>query len=133
MGRIGDWATIEDFAKTDRQMLALAAHRPRLARLVMSVASRAALLSPKRALASFDKELAPPDRELLLSTGRDAASIMTVFTQAFLRGARGVVDDYRAVGAPSVGFRTDARGRSGLDLAPRRRHDGAAVARPGPG
>ena len=100
MGRIGDWATIEDFAKTDRQMLALAAHRPRLARLVMSVASRAARLSPKRALASFDKELAPPDRELLLSTGRDAASIMTLFTQAFLRGARGVVDDYRAVGAP---------------------------------
>ena len=28
MGRIGDWATIEDFAKTDRQMLTLAAHRP---------------------------------------------------------------------------------------------------------
>jgi pimeloyl-ACP methyl ester carboxylesterase len=103
MGRVGDWATIDDFAKTDRQMLALAVRRPRLARLVMSIANRAARLSPKRALASFEKELGPPDLELLAAAGDDAVSTMALFTQAFLRGARGVVDDYRAVGS-SWGF-----------------------------
>jgi fermentation-respiration switch protein FrsA (DUF1100 family) len=28
------------------------------------------------------------------------AEVMALFTQAFLRGARGVIDDYRAIGQP---------------------------------
>ena len=96
MGQVGVWATVGDFEKTDRRFLALASERPRLARAMLGVAARLARRSPASALRSFAKQLGPGDRAVLaeLGTPRDA---MALFTQAFLRGAQGVVDDYAAL------------------------------------
>ena len=97
IGQLGVWAQDTDFEKTDRQMLAMARTRPRLARMMMAITARLAQMSPKSAVNSFARQLSPSDRAVLdqLGTPREA---MALFTQAFLRGARGVIDDYRAVG-----------------------------------
>jgi pimeloyl-ACP methyl ester carboxylesterase len=106
MGEVGTWANADDFAKTDRQMLSLAVKHPAVARVMMSATGRLARLSPKSAVRSFEKELSETDRALLPSLG-DPAEAIALFTQAFLRGGRGVVDDYRAIaGAWGVDFAT---------------------------
>lgn len=48
---------------------------------------------------SFEKELSPSDRAVAASY-ESPAEAMALFTQAFLRGSRGVVDDYRAIAGP---------------------------------
>ena len=48
---------------------------------------------------SFAKQLSDSDRAVIESLGPPAEA-MALFTQAFRHGARGVVDDYRAVGQP---------------------------------
>src|SRR4030081_2020592 len=98
MGEVGGWASIEDFEKTDRMMLNLSQKRPRLARTVMAISARLARLSPKSAVKSFAKELSSSDQEVVARYEPD--EILAMFTQAFLHGARGVVDDYRAIGQP---------------------------------
>jgi pimeloyl-ACP methyl ester carboxylesterase len=105
MGQIGEWASVEDFEQTDRMMLRLSARRPWLARALMSVFASLARLSPKSGVKSFAKELSPSDRAVIpeLGTAREA---LALFTGAFLRGSRGVVDDYRSIGQ-----------RWGVDLA----------------
>jgi pimeloyl-ACP methyl ester carboxylesterase len=99
MGEVGVWAKVDEFEKTDRQMLGLAVRHPAIARLMLGFAGRAARWSPKAALKSFEKQLAPSDRAVLAQLGepRDA---MVLFTKAFERGARGVVDDYAALSKP---------------------------------
>jgi pimeloyl-ACP methyl ester carboxylesterase len=96
MGEIGEWASREDFEKTDRMMLKLSQRRPMLARTVMAISGRWARLSPKSAAKSFAKELSPSDQAVLAAS--DPGEFMAMFTNAVLRGARGVVDDYRALG-----------------------------------
>jgi pimeloyl-ACP methyl ester carboxylesterase len=99
MGQIGVWAEVGDFAKTDRQMLDLSTKHPALARVVMGTTGRLARLSPKAALKSFEGELGDADREVAAGLG-EPKEAMALFTQAFLQGARGVVDDYRAINGP---------------------------------
>lgn len=99
MGEVGAWASVDDFEKTDRQLLTLSAHHPLLARLILGTTGRLARLSPKSAMKSFAKQVSDADRRVLGSLG-EPAEAMALFTQAFLNGSRGVVDDYRAVGAP---------------------------------
>jgi pimeloyl-ACP methyl ester carboxylesterase len=99
MGEIGAGAAIDDFEKTDRQLLALSASHPALARAVMGATRRLARLRPSSAVKSFAKQLSDGDRSVLEQLGTPAEAI-ALFTQAFLRGARGVVDDYRAIGQP---------------------------------
>lgn len=99
MGEVGVWADDADFEKTDRQLLGLARTRPRLARAIMAVTGRLARLSPRSAVKSFAKQLSDSDRAVIESLGPPAEA-MALFTQAFRHGARGVVDDYRAVGQP---------------------------------
>lgn len=99
MGQVGEWADFGDFEQTDRLMLKLSARRPMLARALMSTFARMARLSPKSAVKSFSKELSPSDRAVVPGLG-DPKQAMALFTDAFLRGARGVVDDYRAIGGP---------------------------------
>jgi pimeloyl-ACP methyl ester carboxylesterase len=96
MGEMGTFASEDDFEKTDRQFLRMSVRHPRLARALLSVAARAAKLSPKTAFKSFEKQLNESDAKVAATLGapRDA---MALFTQAFLRGSRGVVDDYRAL------------------------------------
>jgi pimeloyl-ACP methyl ester carboxylesterase len=100
MGEVGTFAVDDDFDKTDRRMLGLARTRPWLGRLVMGTVGRIARLSPKTAYRSFEKSLSPRDRATVVGTGLQPDAVMAMFTQAFLRGARGVIDDYRALGRP---------------------------------
>jgi len=104
MGQIGEWATADDFEKTDRQMLGLCAKHPRVARIALGTTGWLARKSPKIAYGSFLKQLSESDRAVAAGLGSPAEA-MALFTQAFLGGARGVVDDYRAIG-----------GRWGVDL-----------------
>ncbi len=99
MGQVGVWATIDESEKTDRQMLELSTKHPALARLLLGVSGRGARISPKIAMKSFEKQLNDSDREVVLGLGRPA-EVMALFTQAFLRGASGVVADYAAIAQP---------------------------------
>jgi pimeloyl-ACP methyl ester carboxylesterase len=99
MGQVGAWATSNDFEKTDRQLLNLSAKRPGLARLVLAPTARLARVSPRSAKKSFAKQLSEPDQQVL-NDFEDPAEAMALFTQAFLNGTRGVVDDYSALARP---------------------------------
>jgi pimeloyl-ACP methyl ester carboxylesterase len=99
MGQVGVWAKPDDFEKTDRQMLGLATNHPAIARAILGVTARLARMSPKSAMKSFEKQLNDSDRELVPTLGTPAEA-MALFTQAFLRGARGVVADYAALARP---------------------------------
>jgi pimeloyl-ACP methyl ester carboxylesterase len=99
MGEVGTWASADDFAKTDRQMLAGAARHPTRTRFTLWITARAARLSPSSAQKSFEKELNASDVEIARGLG-EPREAMALFLNAFLRGARGVVSDYQAVGQP---------------------------------
>jgi pimeloyl-ACP methyl ester carboxylesterase len=99
MGQMGAWAEADDFEKTDRQLLALCARHPRVARLILGVTGWLARRSPASAYKSFVKQLADADRPVLDRLGEPAQAV-ALFTEAFQDGARGVVDDYRAIGGP---------------------------------
>jgi pimeloyl-ACP methyl ester carboxylesterase len=99
MGQVGVWAKPDDFEKTDRQMLGLATNHPAIARAMLGITSRLARMSPTSAMKSFEKQLNDSDRALVPTLGTPAEA-MALFTQAFLRGARGVVADYAALARP---------------------------------
>jgi len=99
MGQIPEWAGVDEFEKTDRQFLMMATRRPRLARTLLGSVGRLARLSPASAMRSFVKQLSAADRAVIdtLGTPRE---VMALFTEAFLGGAAGVVDDYAALAQP---------------------------------
>jgi pimeloyl-ACP methyl ester carboxylesterase len=99
MGQVGVWAKPEDFEKTDRQLLGLAVKHPLVARTMLNVTARLAKVSPKSAMKSFEKQMNDSDRAIIPTLGTPAEA-MALFTQAFLRGARGVVADYAAIALP---------------------------------
>jgi pimeloyl-ACP methyl ester carboxylesterase len=80
-------------------MLGLATNHPAIARAMLGITSRLARMSPKSAMKSFEKQLNDSDRALVPTLGTPAEA-MALFTQAFLRGARGVVADYAALARP---------------------------------
>jgi pimeloyl-ACP methyl ester carboxylesterase len=98
-GQIGEWATRDEFEKTDRQMLGLCTTRPWLARAILGVSGRLARLAPGVVYKSFAKQVSPSDRVAaeLLGSPRD---VMALFTEAFLHGSAGVVADYAAIAQP---------------------------------
>ena len=97
MGQIGEWAEAADFGTTDRLFLTLARKRPRLATPMLGAIARLARLSPRTAVKGFSKELSESDRSVL-TRFKTPAEAMALFTQAFLKGARGAVGDYAAIG-----------------------------------
>jgi pimeloyl-ACP methyl ester carboxylesterase len=99
MGQVGVWAKPEEFESTDRQMLGLASKHPAVARVIMGTTGRLARIAPKVAMRSFDKQLSDADRAVVATLG-PPADAMALFTQAFTRGARGVIDDYVALAQP---------------------------------
>ncbi len=99
MGQMGVWAEADDFAKTDRQLLGLSARHPAMARMVAGVTARLAKLSPSSAVKSFAKELSESDRAIIPDLG-PPEDAMALYLRAFQHGARGVVDDYRAIAQP---------------------------------
>ncbi len=98
MGEIGEFATVSDFEGTDSRLLPLSQSHPWLAQLLLEVPGRLARFAPKIAYDAMAKELSESDRAVVSSLPGGAAEAMAMFTQAFLRGARGVVHDYAAVG-----------------------------------
>ncbi len=99
MGQVGVWATIDESEKTDRQMLELSTTHPAIARFLLGASGRGARISPKFAMRSFEQQLSPSDREVVLGLG-PPREVMALFTQAFLHGAYGVVADYAAIAQP---------------------------------
>jgi len=99
MGQMGVWAEADDFEQTDRQLLGLAPKHPMVARVVLAGAGRLARIAPKVAIKSFEKQLNESDRATAATLGPPAET-MALFTQAFLRGAHGVVADYVALAQP---------------------------------
>ena len=99
MGQMGVWAKAEDFEKTDRQMLGLSLKHPAVARAVIGFTGRLARFAPKMAVKSFEKQMNDRDREVVPSLGPPDEAI-ALFTQAFLRGAHGVVADYVSLAQP---------------------------------
>lgn len=97
-GQVGEWARTSDFEKTDRQMLDLVPRHPAVARVVLGTLARVTRRAPKVAFKSFARELAPADRAVAEAIGVEA--ITTMLTQAVLRDAWGVVDDYAALARP---------------------------------
>ena len=100
MGQMGAWAEANDFAKTDRQFLDLAVHHPHLSRFLLSATAFFAKRSPGSAVKSFAKELGESDRAVVAAQDAPPAETMRLFTRAFQHGAKGVVDDYRAIAKP---------------------------------
>ncbi len=100
MGQMGVWAEANDFAKTDRQFLDLTTHHPHVARFLLASSAFFAKRGPKAAMGSFLKELSESDREVVEAQNAPPAETMRLFTRAFQSGAKGVVDDYRAIARP---------------------------------
>lgn len=98
MGEIGNFANVSDFEGTDSRLLPLSRSHPWLAQLLLEVPGRLARFVPKIAYEAMAKELSASDRNVVKNLPGGPANAMTMFTQAFLRGARGVVHDYAAVG-----------------------------------
>jgi pimeloyl-ACP methyl ester carboxylesterase len=106
MGQVGVWAEASDFETTDARFLDMSRKQPWLARTILRSVSTMAKASAKQSVATFAKELSPSDREVLQGLGEPRAA-MALFTHAFLRGARGVVDDYATLSQP-WGFDVEA-------------------------
>ena len=98
-GHVGEWATLADFDTTDRQMSRLATRVPSFARIALATSARIAKIAPRVSMWFAMTEMAAADREIVAQFP-SASSALAVFTQAFLRGGAGVVDDYAALARP---------------------------------
>ncbi len=95
-GHIGEWASLEEYETTDRQLSQLATRAPALARAALSASAFIARVAPRVSVRFAQLELPPPDREVLAKFPSPRTTLAT-FTQAVLRDANGVVDDYAAL------------------------------------
>lgn len=98
-GQVGVWATIDDFESTDRRLTKLSLRAPALAQVVLSVSARAARRAARTSLRFVQIEMSPPDRAVMAEFPTPRAAL-AVFTESCRHGARGVVDDYAALGRP---------------------------------
>ena len=96
MGEIGTFASPDDFAKTDRQFLSLSLKHPLVARASMRIAAAFARVSPKTAVRNMEKEFSESDAKVIADLG-EPREVIALFTQAVMKTARGVVDDYRSL------------------------------------
>jgi pimeloyl-ACP methyl ester carboxylesterase len=104
-GEVGAWASMRDFSPTDRRMTWLAQRHRAIARTALHVANRTARVAPRLAARSASAELSPTDREVMAQFSSPQAAL-ALFTQAFLCGPDGVIDDYVLTALP-WGFRVE--------------------------
>jgi pimeloyl-ACP methyl ester carboxylesterase len=98
-GEVGGWATIGDFDPTDEWLTRLALHAPPFARATLAVSARFARLAPKLSMRFAKLGMGATDLAVM-DEFADAPTAVTVFTASCRRTARGVVDDYAALGRP---------------------------------
>jgi pimeloyl-ACP methyl ester carboxylesterase len=99
-GQVGQWATIREANSTDRMFMHLSLRFRPLGSVLLQASSTVARRMPRLAISSAKRELAPPDRLVAARFGDDR-ELLDMFTEAFMRGTRGVLDDYASI---SVGW-----------------------------
>lgn len=98
-GQVGVWASVRDFETTDWLLTRLSVRVPVLARAVLSTSARAANLAPRLSLRFAQIEMSQADHAVMAEFPT-ARAALAVFSQSCRHGARGVVDDYAALGRP---------------------------------
>jgi pimeloyl-ACP methyl ester carboxylesterase len=98
-GQVGLWATMNDFDAIDRTLTRLADRAPILARASLSLSAWASRVAPKSSFRFLAYDLTPADRAVMAKFPTPRAGL-AVFVQSCRHGARGVVDDYGALGRP---------------------------------
>ena len=98
-GQVGVWASVRDFETTDRILTQLANRVPLVANMVLNASARAANLAPRTSLRFAKFEMSRADTAVMAQFP-SARAALAVFSQSCRRGARGVVDDYAALGRP---------------------------------
>ena len=98
-GEIGAWATMNELARSDRQLTWLSLHVPAVARAVLRIADVGARAAPRIALRSAATEMSASDRQVLRELGSPQEAL-ALFTQALTRSSAGVVTDYALLARP---------------------------------
>lgn len=98
-GQIGVWAKPGDFETTDRYMTRASLRAPLVARALLASSAWFARVLPPASVRFAAIELSRRDREVLKEF-ESASAALALFTRAVSNGARGVVDDYAALGRP---------------------------------
>ena len=98
-GQVGVWASVRDFETTDWLLTHLSRRVPPLARVVMHSSARFANLAPRVSLWFAQIEMSRADNAVMAQFPSPRAAL-AVFSQSCRHGARGVVDDYAALGRP---------------------------------
>ncbi len=98
-GQVGEWATIDEFDHTDHLVTRLAQRAPVLARGLVWSSVQVTRLAPATSARLARVDMSESDRKVM-ERFPSARVALAVFTQAVMRGATGVVDDYRALARP---------------------------------
>jgi pimeloyl-ACP methyl ester carboxylesterase len=98
-GEVGAWATLGDFDTTDEWLTRLALRVPLVARATLGTAARVVRLAPRMSFRFAKLEMSPTDR-VVMDEFAEAPAAVDVFARSCTRTARGVVDDYAALGRP---------------------------------
>jgi pimeloyl-ACP methyl ester carboxylesterase len=98
-GQVGVWASVRDFETTDWLLTKLANRVPLVANMILTASAHAANLAPRTSLRFAKFEMSRADHAVMAQFP-SARAALAVFSQSCRRGARGVVDDYVALGRP---------------------------------
>jgi pimeloyl-ACP methyl ester carboxylesterase len=98
-GQVGEWASIDEFDHADHLVTRLAQRAPALARALVSTSVRITRLAPATSARLAKIDMSSADIAVMAHFPSPRVAL-AVFTQAVLRGAGGVVDDYRALARP---------------------------------
>ncbi len=104
-GQVGVWAKSSESDFMDWFFMQAARYSPLLAAGMMRVVAEVARRVPQIPSLSIERELGAADRDVFASAQNREAAVR-MFTDAFPRGARGVVDDYATIAEP-WGFRVE--------------------------
>jgi pimeloyl-ACP methyl ester carboxylesterase len=95
-GQIGAWASVRDFAPTDRRMTRLSIYAPAIARAALVVSARATRIMPRLSAWLATAELSPTDRTVMKKFTSPQAAL-ALFTRATERTTHGTLVDYAAL------------------------------------
>jgi len=98
-GQVGEWASIDEFDHTDHLVTRLAQRVPAAARALVWSSVQVTRLAPATSARLARVDMSTSDRAVMEHFPSPRVAL-AVFTQAVLRGAGGVVDDYRALARP---------------------------------